>query len=124
MKKPFRILLYIVVLSSVVWILLTLWVQRTSANKTWQLGNAAKGPLALIVFNPDPIYNLDEQISLAFGQRPGQTQISGPRCNSCSSNEYKGNTQIFLFFARILIIGAPINQSAILFGAMPLRKKM
>ncbi len=68
MKKPFRILLYTVVLSSVVWILLTLWVRRTSANKTWQLGNVAKGPLALIVFNPDPIYNLDEQISLAFGQ--------------------------------------------------------
>src|SRR5688572_130548 len=68
MKKLMRILLFTVVLSSVAWILLTVWVQRTAANKTWQVGNAATGPLALIVFNPDPIYNLDEQISLAFGQ--------------------------------------------------------
>ena len=68
MKKPFRILLYTVILSSVPWILLTLWVQRTGATKTWQLGNVATGPSALIVFNPDPIYNLDEQICLAFGQ--------------------------------------------------------
>ena len=63
-----RILLITVVFSSIAWILLTVWVQRTAANKTWQVGNAATGPLALIVFNPDPIYNLDEQISLAFGQ--------------------------------------------------------
>jgi hypothetical protein len=68
MKKPFRILLYTIVLSSVAWILLTLWVQRTTSNKTWQLGNVAAGPSALIVFNPDPIYNLDEQICLAFGE--------------------------------------------------------
>jgi hypothetical protein len=68
MKKLPRILLYIVAFSSGAWILLTLWVQRTGPNTTWQLGNAGAGPSVLIVFNPDPIYNLDEQICLAFGQ--------------------------------------------------------
>ena len=68
MKKITRILLFIVVLSSVVWTILTLWVQQTAVNKTWELGNGASGPSALIVFNPDPIYNFDEQICVAFGQ--------------------------------------------------------
>jgi hypothetical protein len=68
MKKITRILLYTVLLFSVVWILLTLWVQRTVVNKLWELGNVSTGPSALIVFNPDPIYNLDEQICMAFGQ--------------------------------------------------------
>ena len=57
-----------VVLSSFVWVLLTLWVQRTVVDKLWELGNVTTDPSALIVFNPDPIYNLDEQICLAFGQ--------------------------------------------------------
>src|SRR5688572_7867463 len=77
MKKLMRILLITVVLSSIAWILLTVWVQRTAANKTWQVGNAATGPLALIVFNPD-------QFIILMSKFPWRLDKRWPNTNSGS----------------------------------------
>lgn len=52
----------------VVWILLTGWVELKGAKKSWNMGDANSNRKALIIFDPDPIYTLDEQVCKSFGQ--------------------------------------------------------
>jgi hypothetical protein len=68
MRKVMLTAMYIFVALTAVWVFLTVWAQRTGPKKTWALGHKNTGPVALVVFNPDPFYNLDEQISLSFGR--------------------------------------------------------
>lgn len=51
-----------------VWTALTVWAERTGPKRSWQLGSLTAKKRALIVYDPDPFYNLDEQVSRAFGQ--------------------------------------------------------
>lgn len=51
----------------VIWSLLTFWVEAPGENKTWQAGNSLSGKKVLIVYDPDPFYNLDQQVCEAFG---------------------------------------------------------
>lgn len=48
------------------WIVLTGWVEAKGPQKSIELGNGKKQ--ALIVYDPDPIYNLDEKVCLTFGK--------------------------------------------------------
>ena len=51
-----------------VWTFLTVWAERTGPKRSWHLGSPTAQKPALIVYNPDPFYNLDEQVSRSFGQ--------------------------------------------------------
>lgn len=51
-----------------VWIVVTFWAESTGAKKSWELGSKASTKKVLIVFDPDPFYNLDEQVSRSFGK--------------------------------------------------------
>lgn len=66
--KIFRRLLFAVSAFSIVWIFLTLWVEKRGPKRTWQSGGLASANTALIVYDPDPFYNLDEQVCLSFAQ--------------------------------------------------------
>src|SRR5687768_8973581 len=68
MKKRFRIMGITLLVIAAAWILLTLWVESTGPKRSWELGNKASQKKVLIVYDPDPFYNLDEQISRSFGQ--------------------------------------------------------
>ncbi len=50
------------------WTLLTVWAERAGPKRSWQLGSQTAKKRALIVYDPDPFYNLDEQVCQAFGQ--------------------------------------------------------
>lgn len=50
------------------WSLLTVWAERKGPKRSWSMGNPAAKKKAMIVYDPDPFYNLDEQISRSFGQ--------------------------------------------------------
>jgi hypothetical protein len=50
----------------VAWLVLTLYVQRKGQPKEWSVGGAQYNHKALVVFDPDPFYNLDEQVCLSF----------------------------------------------------------
>lgn len=52
----------------VAWTALTVWAERAGPKRSWQLGSLTAKKRALIVYDPDPIYNLDEQVSRSFGQ--------------------------------------------------------
>jgi hypothetical protein len=53
---------------AVVWTILTVWVERAGPGSTWTAGDAAAERTALIVFDPDPKYNLDDQVCRAFAE--------------------------------------------------------
>lgn len=50
------------------WTALTVWAERAGPKRSWQLGSQSAKERALIVYDPDPFYNLDEQVSRAFGR--------------------------------------------------------
>ena len=50
------------------WALLTWWAESAGPKRSWVLGDPASPKKVLIVYDPDPFYNLDEQISRSFGQ--------------------------------------------------------
>jgi hypothetical protein len=52
----------------VVWGLLTLWVEAEGPAKSQTMGNPASDTKALIVYDPDPLYNLDEKVCKTFGK--------------------------------------------------------
>jgi hypothetical protein len=60
----FRILLAIAVL----WIILTLLAESHGPKRNKKIGNSSKNLSAVIVYDPDPFYNLDQQVCEAFGK--------------------------------------------------------
>ena len=51
-----------------IWAFLTLWVERKGKSKTWETGDPATLQKILIVYDPDPFYNLDQQVCAGFGK--------------------------------------------------------
>lgn len=67
MKKVMRLALIIITVIVLLWWLLSIWVQREGPAMRFEIGGSnADEPSALIVFDPDPFYNLDEQVCRAF----------------------------------------------------------
>lgn len=68
MKKLLKITGITVLAIGAFWTFLTIWAERAGPKRSWQLGSPNAQKKALIVYDPDPIYNLDEQVSRSFGQ--------------------------------------------------------
>jgi hypothetical protein len=68
MKKFLKVLAFTVIIFSIIWTFLTIWVEGKGPAKSWELGSKSSLKTALIIYDPDPFYNLDEQISRKFGQ--------------------------------------------------------
>jgi hypothetical protein len=51
-----------------IWVVLTIWVEMEGENRKQILGMPQSKHRALIVYDADPIYNLDQQICTAFGR--------------------------------------------------------
>jgi len=52
----------------IAWTFLTLYVERKGPPKESSVGGAKNDHKALIVFDPDPFYNLDERVCLSFAK--------------------------------------------------------
>jgi hypothetical protein len=65
-KKIIRRIMAAAVIILAVWVILTLWVQAEGPAVINQSGNDASVQSALVVYDPDPFYNLDEQVCRAF----------------------------------------------------------
>jgi hypothetical protein len=57
------------------WTCLTLYAESNGPSKEWNLGND-EGKKVLVVFDPDPFYNLDEQVCLSFAKALSEQGIS------------------------------------------------
>jgi hypothetical protein len=66
MRKGLRIFLKVLIGIAVLWIGLTIWVQLAGKERIEVIGATDAPHKALIVYNADPIYNLDEQVCRSF----------------------------------------------------------
>ncbi|MEO5603714.1 MAG: hypothetical protein ABIR06_22530 [Cyclobacteriaceae bacterium] len=75
MKRLLRYLTWTVVITLLGWLLLTLYVEQKGPEKelTFGTGDARK---VIIVFDPDPLYNLDEQVCSSFAKALAENNIS------------------------------------------------
>lgn len=64
----FKVFTYTITTIVIGWVILTLFVEATGPEKTWSFGNRDGGVKMLIVYDPDPFYNLDEKVCLTFGE--------------------------------------------------------
>ncbi len=60
--------MFIVIGIAVFWTLLTVWANYAGPVRTEVIGEDGGSKRALLVYNPDPIYNLDEQVCAAFAR--------------------------------------------------------
>ena len=67
-SKKIRVVFLLLLGFLLAWSFLTLWVQFTGREMTDRVGDKGAAKEALILFNPDPIYNLDEQVCRAFAE--------------------------------------------------------
>jgi Cft2 family RNA processing exonuclease len=68
MNKPLKITAIAVLAVGAICTLLTILAERTGPKRSWQLGSQTAKKRALIVYDPDPFYDLDEQVSRSFGK--------------------------------------------------------
>jgi hypothetical protein len=68
MKNKLKKALNISIVILILWTVLTFWVQYAGDEKTETFGNKNFATKALIIYNPDPIYNLDEQVCKGFAE--------------------------------------------------------
>lgn len=59
---------YILLSILAVWAVLTFWAQAKGKAKLVMLGNTTAAKHILIVYDPDPFYNLDEQVCNSFAK--------------------------------------------------------
>jgi hypothetical protein len=65
-KKVVRVLVITTGIILIVWLLLTLWVEAEGPALLTKSGNDKSEQTVLVVYDPDPFYNLDEQVCNAF----------------------------------------------------------
>ena len=66
--KRKRLIIRLILAIIVVWTGVTIWLQYSGKEYSYQVKADAPVASALIVFNPDPIYNLDEQVCKSFAE--------------------------------------------------------
>lgn len=66
--KWIRIVLYLTLGIAIFWTALTFWAEYSGEEKTESLSAEQPTMQAIIIYNPDPIYNLDEQVCKSFAR--------------------------------------------------------
>ena len=82
------------------WIALTLWAEATGPNRSWKLGITSTGKQALIVYDPDPFYILDEQVCRSFAQGLADRGVGVNVATVAAANEINGRVfDLYVFCA-------------------------
>lgn len=76
-RKLVRRISRTIIISLLLWTALTIWVEIEGPAKWTQLGSPVDSLKVLVVYDPDPIYNLDEQIcnEIARGIASGNIEV-------------------------------------------------
>lgn len=68
MKKTLKIVILTMLVISCGWGILTWMVEKKGPKKSWDFGDTNSDYQALIVYDPDPFYNFDEQVCLSVAE--------------------------------------------------------
>lgn len=99
MNSKYKMLLYATITISALWIVLTLWVQLGGVQKSSYVGDPYAKRTALVVYNPDPIYNLDEQVCASFAEGLANKGYKSKVMTVKLAKEDKGNYDLYVFCA-------------------------
>jgi hypothetical protein len=92
----------IIILLSVVtlWLLLTIWAESNGGKKTFVLGTSSNSKKALIIYDPDPFYNLDEQVCRSFGTSLAENNFYVHICTVAAATNLKDSSfDLYVFCA-------------------------
>ncbi len=97
MKKRWKIFAKILALILAIWIVMTFWVQYTADHHLERFDVQDSVHQALIVFNPDPIYDLDAQVCESFARGLQSVGISTvvASIKACSDLEIEPDLLVF-----------------------------
>jgi hypothetical protein len=94
MKKKVvqMIMLFVIAIVIIAWMALTVLVEVTGPKRERSFGEAGAAAKAIIVYDPDPFYNLDQQVCESFAQTLATKgwfakvmTVAAARKNDCSS---------------------------------------
>lgn len=68
MKKFVKVTLYTVVAILAGWCTLTIVVERTGPKQRWNFGDPNATEKVILIYDPDPFFNLDEQVCKEFAK--------------------------------------------------------
>ena len=90
----------VVIVIAISWLVLTLWAEGEGPEKVWKIGAPSLKSRVLIVYDPDPFYNLDERACRAFGQAMADSGIGATVATVAAARELTQNDfDVYVFCA-------------------------
>lgn len=97
-KRAMTAILVVLAMTIIIWVVLSVVVAKTGPEKIATIGE--NGDLkALIVYDPDPIYNLDEKISIAFAEGLGENGWESKVATVAAAVKIKQSFDLYVFCA-------------------------
>ena len=90
-KRIVRYFIWTAAIIALAWTILTLYVEGKGPEKDLSFG-PGDGKKVLIVFDPDPFYNLDEQVCSSFAKALAENNISARVASVISAEKLDGNS--------------------------------
>jgi len=90
---------YILISILSIWLLTTLWAQFGGIQREVFIGDPKAEKRALIVYNPDPFYNLDEQVAKSFAYGLYQEDFSSVISTVKKAKDLKQDYDLYVFCA-------------------------
>ncbi len=94
-----RSVLYGCLTLALLWLLLTLWVQLKGPSSVERIGTDGAPKTSLVVYDPDPIYDLDEQVGRAFARGLADHGFSVQVASVRSADRLEGTFDLYVFCA-------------------------
>lgn len=82
-----------------IWTVLTGWVQRERSGNSIEIGNSSSERSALLVYNPDPLYNLDEQLCKSFARALAEEEWHVRITTVSEAKKLKSDNDLYVFCA-------------------------
>lgn len=98
-RNPIKLTIYLIIGTLVFWTMLTLWAQYSGYQESETIGDVASKKKALIVYNPDPIYDLDKQICRSFAIGLSSCGYKSTIITAQYKLEDKDNYDLYVFCA-------------------------
>lgn len=100
MRKWFIRLVITAAMLSLGWMLLSFWANAKGRAAEWTIGEPGAAKHALIIFDPDPFYNFDEQVCKAFAKGLAQHGFSSRICTVAKAEPlYAPTYDLYVFCA-------------------------
>lgn len=87
MKKFFKLILYTVIVISIGWVSLTIIAERPGPERSWTYGDQHSATKVIVVYDPDPFFNLDERVCRSFGQALGEKGMTAKVLSVAAARE-------------------------------------